>query len=63
MAFDTTPARMLALSGSLRRSSYWRSVLQTMREVPGSDVGSKIFSPNKLPSCDEDRTDRDKAAT
>jgi hypothetical protein len=58
MAFDTTPARSLAVYGSLRRFSF-----RTLQAVPDSDIGLRIFSPNKLPSGDEDRTDRDKAAT
>src|ERR1700722_19083388 len=55
MPFDSSPVRLLALSGSLRRSSHCTSILLTLQDVLGSAIELEIFPLNEVPLYDEDR--------
>jgi len=55
MRFDAKPIQLLALCGSLRRSSYCMSILQTLQETPGGATELTIFPLGEVPLYDEDR--------
>ena len=61
MSADTDlPARLLGLSGSIRRGSYCTAVLQTLRAALGAKADLTLFPLNEIPLYNPD-DDGDKA--
>jgi chromate reductase len=50
-----SPIRILGLSGSLRRHSYSRAVLQTLAEVLAPSAQVEVFSLADIPLYDQDK--------
>src|SRR6201987_2830992 len=51
---ETTPARLLGMSGSLRRGSYSNAVLETLREKFGAHADLRIYDLQSIPPYNQD---------
>src|ERR1700712_1935177 len=47
-------ARLLGISGSLRRNSYCSSILRTLADTPGKNATLDIFDLSQVPIYNED---------
>ena len=51
---DTTPVRLLGMSGSLRAGSYSNSVLRTLRELFAGRAELRIYDLDRVPPYNQD---------
>jgi chromate reductase len=54
MTESNLPARLLGISGSLRRNSYCSSILRTLGDAPGKNAALDIFDLAQVPLYNED---------
>ena len=54
LASDTTPVRLIGMSGSLRSGSYSNAVLETLREKFAGRAELEVYDLRPIPLYDQD---------